>query len=53
MFYECPDCSKKFKYTLDDLTDPAFGHCPDCGAEGKLVAESSSYPENAADYEEV
>ncbi len=52
MFYICPNCGKKFKYTLDNLADEEFGKCPGCGTEGEFVAETRDMPEDALDYED-
>lgn len=53
MFYECQQCEKKYKYSLEDLQFPSFGKCPACKVEGKLVGESKESPADALDYEEV
>lgn len=54
MFYRCPKCGKKFKSGADTITDPAFGRCPLCHAEGELVGESSNnYPADADEYEDT
>lgn len=54
MYYECPDCGKKYKYELDLMTSLGehFGRCPLCGAEGTFVKEA---PRTAGDedYEEI
>ena len=53
MFYRCPKCGKKFKYTLEDMTKPWFGKCPDCQQDGELVGETKELPADAEDYEWV
>ena len=54
MFYRCPNCGKKFKSGTDTITEPSFGRCPACGAEGELVGESGKvYPPDANDYEDT
>lgn len=54
MFYRCPDCGKLFKSATDTITDPTFGHCPHCHAEGTLEGESGNHPpENQNDYEDT
>lgn len=52
MFYICPECGKKFKYTLDNISDAEFGKCIACGAEGKLVAESREMPDDPESFED-
>ncbi len=54
LFYRCPVCGKRFKSGADTITDPAFGRCPACGAEGALVGESGkTVPPDANDYEDT
>lgn len=54
MFYRCPNCGKKFKSGADTITEPTFGRCPTCGAEGVLVGESGKFnPPDANDYEDT
>ena len=54
MFYHCPDCGKKFKSGADMITEPTFGRCPVCNAEGVLIGESKEgYPTDAEDYEDT
>jgi predicted nucleic acid-binding Zn-ribbon protein len=51
MFYRCPKCGKMFKSGLDTITEREFGRCPECGAEGTLVAESGkTYPPDPERY---
>ena len=30
LFYQCPQCGKKFKSGADTITEPTFGMCPAC-----------------------
>lgn len=52
MFYVCPECGTRFKYTLENISEDYFGKCINCGAEGTLVAESRDMPKDAEDYED-
>lgn len=52
MFYVCPECGTRFKYTLENISEDYFGKCISCGAEGTLVAESRDMPKDAEDYED-
>ena len=54
LFYQCPQCGKKFKSGADTITEPTFGRCPACHAEGVLVGESGkASPSDANDYEDT
>lgn len=53
MFYRCPLCGKRFKAELAELSAPSFGHCPDCGGPGELVAESKAPPPDPESYEDT
>jgi predicted Zn-ribbon and HTH transcriptional regulator len=53
MFYTCGQCGKKYKYSFEDIHLPAFGKCPACKIEGKLVGETKELPADAQDYEEI
>ena len=49
-----PQCGKKFKSGADTITEPTFGMCPACHAEGVLVGESGkASPSDANDYEDT
>lgn len=53
-YYNCTNCGGKFRWCLDELTNPDFGHCPFCGEEMPMAFESKDLtPEQAgtaADY---
>jgi DNA-directed RNA polymerase subunit RPC12/RpoP len=51
MFYECPKCGKKFKYSIEAMSDECFGKCPVCNEDGKLVGEGKSSPCDINEYE--
>lgn len=53
MFYQCESCNKKYRYSLEDLECKSFGACPNCGLQGKLVAESKDNPESPEFYDIV
>jgi len=40
MFYNCPQCKKKYRWSLDDVNDTTFGECPACHIQGTLVGET-------------
>ena len=51
MYYDCKNCGTHYRWTLDYLSDPDFGRCPNCGEENVLVAESKDLkPEDAGKY---
>ena len=43
MYYDCKNCGTHYRWTLDYLSDPDFGRCPNCGEENVLVAESKDH----------
>ena len=48
MYYRCPACGSKYRWDLNALSNPEFGRCPDCGAEGEskaLPPDPDSYPD--------
>ena len=53
MFYECPQCGTKFKSETNRITEASFGKCPNCQAEGVLVAESNNLPQDFDDYRDI
>jgi diphthamide biosynthesis protein 3 len=54
LFYRCPNCGKLFKSGADTISEPEFGKCPACHAEGTLVGESGKvYPPDANNYEDT
>ncbi len=54
MFFHCPKCGKKFMSGLDRLTQPHFGKCPACGADGVYEAEGGApYPVEISQYEDT
>ncbi len=56
MFYECPECGKKFRYELDDISEESFGRCPDRHVMGTFVGETKDIRQGEnrfADYEYV
>lgn len=55
MYYQCPNCSKKVKYSLDQLSENAdeFGTCPDCKIAGQLTGEGTKPPQSKDEYEEI
>lgn len=48
MYYRCPQCSKKFKYATDLITEFAddFGKCPSCGTMGVYEKEGARTPDD-------
>ncbi|MGN0658337.1 MAG: hypothetical protein ACI4LA_01900 [Emergencia sp.] len=54
MYYQCPQCGRKFRYALDLLNEMGdqFGRCPDCGAEGTFIKEGP-VSRDSMDYVEV
>lgn len=54
MYYECPQCGKKYKDSLDNMYDEKdqdnFGKCPECSQMGRLVGESGKLPEDEQNY---
>jgi len=54
MYYHCPDCEKKFKYTVDliPLLGDTFGHCPVCGAAGVFERDGARTTDDL-EYDEV
>lgn len=52
MFYQCPECGKKFRWELVDLAEAEFGHCPACGAMGTLVGETKDLKQGERKYED-
>lgn len=56
MFYDCPVCGKKFKWSLEEVADAEFGQCPQCQAPGLLTGESKDLAQGEVrfgEYEEV
>lgn len=53
MFYYCDSCSKKYRFTLEDMECKNFACCPICGKKGELKAESKECPENPEQFEIV
>lgn len=54
MYYQCPDCGKKFRFALDLLNEmgESFGRCPVCSAEGTFIKEGPA-SRDSLDFEEV
>lgn len=55
-FYDCPQCGKKYRWLVEDMTDPKFAQCPACHVEGKLVGETKNVQQGDTtylDYEDV
>lgn len=54
MYYECPECGKKFKSEEGLIADlgEKFGKCPVCGTLGKLVHEGA-IPKDDLEFEEI
>lgn len=55
-FYICPSCGKKYRWLLDDMSDPHFSECPDCKIPGTLSGETRDIIQGAdafADYEYI
>lgn len=54
MYYQCPDCGKKFRYALDLLNEMGdrYGRCPVCGTEGTFIKEGP-VSRDSTEYEEV
>lgn len=54
MYYQCPQCAKKFKFAIDLLDEAGerFGKCPDCNVEGTFIKEGPN-TEDSLDYEEI
>ena len=50
MYYRCPACGSKYRWDLTALSNPEFGRCPDCGAEGALEGESKALPPDPDSY---
>lgn len=53
MFYECPNCGTKYRWSLEELTDTRFGLCPNCDSESPLVAESKDLKHGEMEYYET
>ena len=52
MFYECPECGRKYRWALEDMSDQTFGECPDCHMMGILRGESKDISQGEAKFEE-
>lgn len=54
MYYQCPQCGKKFKYAIDLLNEMGdqFGKCPICNIEGTFIKEGPNTPDSL-EYEET
>ena len=54
MYYHCPSCGSKFKYSQDMIPvfGGAFGKCPKCGVMGVFEKDGARTPDDS-DYEEV
>lgn len=52
MFYDCPQCGRKFRCETADLSDPDFGFCPDCHAEGVFAGETKDIGQGEAKFVE-
>lgn len=56
MFYDCKLCGKKVRYSIEDMSEPEFGKCPDCGVDAELAGETKDVAqgeERFVDYEYV
>lgn len=53
MYYQCPECGKKFKYCLDAEKQDVFGQCDVCNIAGTLVGEGCNEPDNRIEYEDI
>ncbi len=56
LFYECPQCGKKYRYELEGSADEEFGFCPECHVMGTFVGETKDNQQGEdkfADYEFV
>ncbi|AYD40200.1 excinuclease ATPase subunit [Clostridium fermenticellae] len=53
MYYKCPKCGKKFKYSLDADKQDVFGQCDICHVSGVLIGEGCNEPENKIEYEDI
>lgn len=52
MFYQCPECGKKYRWSLEDISDPAFGQCPACHVMGELKGETKDIRQGESGFEE-
>lgn len=50
MFYDCPQCGKKYRWSLDDVTDTDFSSCPNCHTDGVLVGETKDMKQGEAKF---
>ena len=56
MFYDCPQCGEKYRWSLEDMGDKDFAQCPSCHAAGTLVGETKELGQGDtrfADYRDV
>lgn len=40
MYYDCPRCGYKYRWPLEEMSNPRFGLCPICDLAAPLVAET-------------
>ncbi|MGL5437669.1 MAG: hypothetical protein ACRDBO_20155 [Lachnospiraceae bacterium] len=56
MFYICPQCQKKYRWSLDDMNDAKFSECPACHIPGDLTGETKDIKQGEnkfSDYEYI
>ena len=56
MFYDCPQCKKKYRWSLDDINDTDFSNCPVCHIPGEFAGETKDMKQGEnkfGDYEDV
>ncbi len=54
LYYQCPECGKKFKYATDVMTEYGedFGKCPNCEIMGTYITEGARIPTDL-EYEDM
>lgn len=55
-FYNCPNCGKKYRWSIDEMDYREFSHCPNCQTPGELVGETKDINQQAdifADYDYI
>lgn len=52
MFYQCPECGRKYRWALEDMSDPEFGQCPSCQVMGELKGETKDISQGESRFEE-